>query len=237
MYRDHPNFQIDKTKGLPLWRYMDLWKFLDLLNSKQIYFPNFESLGDQHEGRIPESIFLLMQENEKKKGTPQHAENYKNMVEQLRPKTFNCSWISSKTESFAMWKMYAKEKLGVAIKTDFTSLMKSFSRAEEDIYIGEVSYYDNEHPYYETGNTFYSFLVKHNYYTFESEVRCIFEAKPTDPPSTGRAINVDLNSLIKEIYISPFAYDKGFVDIIEFLKQKNKLDFKVCKSGVNDKWL
>lgn len=178
-----------------------------------------------------------MEENEARKGTPQNAEKYKNQIEQLRPKTFSCSWISNNTESFAMWKMYAKEKLGVAIKTDLDSLKASFATAKEDIYIGEVAYYDNEHPYYETGNTFYSFLVKHNYYMFESEIRCIFEAKTSDPPSTYRTIEVDLNLLIKEIYISPFAYDKGFAEILEFLRQKNNLNFKINKSGVNDKWL
>lgn len=158
MYRSHSNFKIDKTKGLPIWRYMDLWKFLHLLKSNQLYFPNFESLGDQHEGRIPESIFRKMQEKEKKNGTPINADNYKKMIEELRSTTFTCSWISSKTESFAMWKMYSKEKLGIAIKTDLDKLKKCFSQASEDIYIGEVTYYDNEHPYYETGNTFYSFL-------------------------------------------------------------------------------
>ncbi|MGC4058339.1 MAG: hypothetical protein QM743_09520 [Chitinophagaceae bacterium] len=79
-------------------------------------------------------------------------------------------------------------------------------------------------------------MTKINYYEFESEVRCITEIPPEDNATT-KSIKVDLNALIEEVYISPFAEETGFIEIIEFLKQKNKLDFNICISGVNDTWI
>lgn len=237
MHKEHPQFIVDKTKNTPYWRYMDLWKFLHLINSSEMFFPNVEMLGDQHEGRIPEKIFKMMVEKDEKDGiTHKAAENYKRMTESLRKKTLIVSWNANRTESFAMWKMYAKEKLGIAIKTNFERLKKAFENCEEDIYIGEVRYYDDENPSYRIGNTFYTFMTKHNYYEFETEVRCLTEIAHEDE-SLFKNIKVDLNELIEEVYISPFAFETGLDGIIEFLKKKNNLSFKISVSGVNDTWI
>ena len=128
------------------------------------------------------------------------------------------------------------KNLGVAIKTDYERLKKAFGKAPEDIYIGEVLYYDDNKPSYRVGNTYYSFLIKHNYYDFESEVRCITSLKKDDKEPF-KNIDVDLNTLIDEIYISPFAIEAGFQDLLEHLKEKYTLDFTVQTSGVKDKWL
>jgi hypothetical protein len=197
-------------------------------------------LGDQHEGRIPSRIRELMIENDSKMGrTNNFALNYIGHLERLRPSTLISSWTASEHENFAMWKMYAKEKLGVAIKTDFEGLKNSFQSYEDDVFIGEVNYYNSENPRYELGNMYTSFLVKHNYYQFENEVRCISSLKKED---TERGINfknipVDLNSLIQEIYISKFAQEIGLEEIINKIKKDKGLDFNIVVSGVNDNWI
>ena len=168
MYIEHPEFIIERAKDLPLWRYMDFWKFLKLLNSSELYFPNVEMMGDQHEGKIPQKIFdLMLKEDELLGRKNKFAQNYKEFIEnRLRKKTLILSWNANSTESFAFWKMYAKEKLGIAIKTNLDRLKNSVKDAEENIYIGEVRYYDDNKPTYRTGNTFYTFLTKNNYYEF-----------------------------------------------------------------------
>lgn len=238
MYTEHPEFIIEKTKDLPLWRYMDLWKFLKLINTSEIFFPNVEMMGDQHEGKIPQKVYeWMLQEDEKLGRKNNFAQNYKGFIEnRLRKKTLILSWNANQNESFALWKMYAKEKLGIAIKTNFERLKKSFKNADENIYIGEVRYYDNNKPAYKIGNTFYTFLTKNNYYEFEAEVRCITEIS-NDETTTTKNVKVDLNELIEEVYISPFAEKTGLTEIIEFLKEKYNLNFKISISGVNDTWI
>lgn len=89
MYKEHPEFIIERTKDLPLWRYMDFWKFLMLLNSSELYFPNVEMMGDQHEGKIPQKIYeLMLKEDERLGRKNKFAQNYKEFIEnRLRKKT------------------------------------------------------------------------------------------------------------------------------------------------------
>lgn len=56
MYTEHPVFRLSKAVGKPIWRYMDFWKFLNLLETSSIHFSNSESLGDNYEGRLPRFI-------------------------------------------------------------------------------------------------------------------------------------------------------------------------------------
>lgn len=231
MYQEHPAFNITKTVGLPLWRYMDFWKFLQLIDSSTIFFSSIEMMGDQHEGRIPKEIYDLKHQEDLDLQRPYpFAPAYKYTIEKLRKETLILSWTANATESFALWKMYAKEKLGIAIKTDFERLKRSLNNTEEVIYVGEVNYYDPLNPKFDPSNTYYTFLNKHHYYSFESEVRCITTGSPKE-------IKIDLNELIEEVYISPFAEKRGLLDIINFLKEKNKLTFEIKTSGVDDTWL
>lgn len=231
MYESHANFIVDKTKNLPFWRYMDFYKFISLINTSKLYFPVVEVLGDQHEGKIPEKIFKMMFKDDE-----ESAIIYKQGIGRLRKETFVSSWTASEKECFAMWKMYAKEKLGIAIKTNFEKLKEAFKNEKETIYIGEVVYYNNNKPKYQIGNTFTTILTKHNYYEFESEVRCITMIYENEKYYF-KNIEVDLNTLIEEVYISPFAYESGIIDTIEFLKIKKSLKFDIKISGVNDNWI
>ena len=212
---------------------MEFWKFLDLLESSTLFFPSVDNLGDQHEGMIPEKVLEHM--GEEAHGFSHTLEHYRSYVENvLRPRTFISSWSAHSDESFALWKMYGKEKLAIALKTDLDSLKKSFDGVPEDVFIGEIKYFDSKKFRYKIGNTFYSFLVKHHYYQFENEVRCLIE----DEYSTvGKKVKVELNTLIKEVYISPFASDGGFLPILEFLRDKHDLNYQIKVSGVNDKWI
>jgi len=233
MYREHKFFIIDNTKSLPLWRYMTFYKFIDIMYSSTLYFPNCTILGDQKEGTIPKEIFEMMKEREGFK----QATAYKKFIENvLRKKTLILSWSAIKHESFALWKLYSKDKFGIALKTNFERLKNSFNEVEDNIYIGEVFYYDKEKPFFTTENTFYTFLNKNIFYKFENEVRCIIEV-PNVEQNNSKKIKVDLNQLIEEIYISPKAEDVGYLKIIENLKEEKKLDFKIKISDIDDEWL
>ncbi|WBL23847.1 DUF2971 domain-containing protein [Zunongwangia sp. HRR-M8] len=237
MYVKHEDLRTENTSELPLWRYMDLWKFLKIINSSSLFFPSVGLLGDQMEGKIPELVYLGMKEHDKQNGRDDSfVDVFKNFMEDYsRNKTLVLSWNAAKTESFALWKMYAKDKLGVAIKTDLKSLKKCFNNTKEEIFIGEVSYFDENKPEYNIGQ-FSTLLTKHIYYNYEKEVRCLTRMKD-DENLTFKNISVDLNELIREVYISPFAYESGLLEIIEFLREKHKLNFEIKMSGINDSWL
>jgi hypothetical protein len=239
MYQEHHTFTVNKALDKPIWKYLDFWKFLNLLDTKSLYFSNAIGFGDNHEGRIPIVVQEMMLENDVKKGVTHGRDNI-NFVERVTRKlTFISSWTYNNKESFALWKMYAKDKTGIAIKTNLQNLKSSFSKTEKEIYIGEINYFDKNNFNYDTSNLFYPSLVKLDYYSYENEIRCITSISPEerkDDNDNGRLIEVNLEELIKTIYISPNSKPE-FKKMIELLKKEYNLNFTIEFSEVNDSWL
>ena len=51
--RDHPSFRHPSNPDVPLWRYMDLSKFISLIQTSKLYFARAADLGDPFEGSLP----------------------------------------------------------------------------------------------------------------------------------------------------------------------------------------
>ncbi len=235
MYNEHPVFQTNNSFDKPIWRYMDFWKLLNLLETKSLYFSNSDNLGDNNEGRIPQFILKRMLEEDKVRGNKDNETTNRLLENKLRKSHLISSWCYSERESFAMWKMYAKDKTGIAIETDFGSLKKSFNRTTRFVYIGEINYINENNYYFSTENLFYPFVTKLDYYEFENELRCI-TVTTEDEIAESKLVEVDLNVLIKKIHISPNSKPE-FRKLIELLKKEYKLGFEICYSKVNDDWL
>lgn len=235
MYKEHPAFHSHKSTKKPIWRYMDFWKFLNLLETNSLYFSNSGNLGDNNEGRIPSFVFKKMIEQDEIRGNKRNEELNGFLENTLRKTTLISSWSYAERESFAMWKMYAKDKTGIAIETDYNSLKDCFKNTSRSIYIGEINYINENNYFFSLDNMFYPFLTKLDFYDFENELRCISIAKD-DEPAESELIKVDLKTLIKRIHISPNSKPE-FKKLIELLKTEYKLEFKICYSKVNDSWL
>lgn len=235
MYKEHPTFKIEKSIGKPIWRYMDFWKFLNLLETSSLWFSNAVGLGDNHEGRIPHFVLSKMIEEDKKRGSRANENiNYFN-ESTLRLETLISSWRYAESESFAMWKMYSKDKTGIAIKTDLENLKMSFDNTEEDIHIGEVLYINKNDYYYTTKNLYFPYIAKLDYYSFENEIRCITSCK-IDEEKVSRLIKTNTNILINEVYISPNTKPE-FKKLLEMIRRDYSLDFDIKFSEINDSWL
>jgi hypothetical protein len=53
-YVEHKVFKPPEDENAVIWRYMDIAKFVWLLEHEALYFPRADLLGDPHEGAIPE---------------------------------------------------------------------------------------------------------------------------------------------------------------------------------------
>lgn len=235
MYNNHSTFILKNSINKPIWRYIDFWKFLNLLETKSLYFSDAKNLGDNHEGRIPKVVYDMMLEEDKKRGNNLNERLYNLLEKKLRKKTLISSWTYNEKESFAMWKMYSKDKMGIAIKTDLESLKNCFDKTNRDIYIGEVNYFNEDKFDYPIDNLYYPFLVKLEYYRAEKELRCITSCRK-DEVKEGKLVQIDLNSLLKTIYISPNSKPE-YEKILRLLRTEYKLDFDIQFSKVNDSWL
>ena len=239
MYKEHEEFNPPLGDAV-LWRYMDFTKFVSLLDRRALFFSAADKLGDPFEGSIPEANVQL------------HPIVYKDLTEDQR-RTFaqglqtlprfnliNC-WHENIHESEAMWRLYAREKDGIAIKTNFDSFKKSFI-CSEDIYIGKVSYVDYKSEIVPEGNVFSLFLHKRKSFAHEHEVRAIslrfsrgdeVSQKLRNGSLDGVYYEVDLSLLIKEVFVAPFALD-WFLELVNSVVDRYDLNVPVVKSVLAD---
>lgn len=169
-----------------VWRYLSFYKFIWLLENRQLYLPNITSLGDPFEGSLPKNTindfeekfeeWITMWNNQPLSGDLlSYYKNKLNDLEEkrrlLRDNTYVSCWSIRESESEALWKIYCKLNDGVAVKTTYKKLKKV---ASSDIgIIGKVQYIDYSSDSFEYAHPVSPFMYKRNSFDYEGEVRII----------------------------------------------------------------
>ena len=214
-----------------VWRYMDLPKFINLLDSKKLYLPSAERLEDKHEG----SIFLFQKEREQKtyseKGLPHLIPLLSEVRRELLKCVFISCWHHNQSDSHAMWRIYCNPKQGVAIRTSYRKL----SDRVNDLYVMGLVNYDNQDPL--SANLVAPFMQKRAAFTYEQEVRIVgnlhtsrdFRDKNGKfcPSSKHLTIPVILAELIEKIYVHPEA-DELYFQVVKSLVNKYAPELNAC---------
>ena len=139
-----------------------------------------------------------------------------------------------------MWKLYARERDGVAIKTDFESLKRCFE-VRQPVYVGKIEYVNFGRAFIDPSNAFNSFVTKRVEFAHEREVRAVISEIPVRNGSVdftdvredaGMYIDVDLGRLVKEVVIAPYAED-WFVDLIRSVSAKYNIDAPIKRSSLS----
>lgn len=201
---------------LPIWRYMDFHKFISLLHFKRLHFTRADKFEDVFERKM--SDLLLKDWPAVRK---ESYEKIRRRHSNSTPRTFISCWTNLDKESYAMWQIYAK-KNGVAVQTTVNNLQQALG--DSKVMIRKVHYLDfsgSGHGY--NGSDFWDekegllyknfFVCKPKAYEYEREIRALMVAD-SEEGSVNIPVNVD--ALIENIYISPFA-GSWFVDLVEDL--------------------
>ena len=154
----------------------------------------------------------------------------------LRRTYVNC-WYGAKDESAAMWKLFAGEKYGIAIRTTARRFLGSFEDHLPD-YFGKVKYISYDEctmPISTLPPVFY----KRSAFSHEHEVRAVIAPKQREPEETeqdtiGSGVNyrVDPGYLIEEIIVSP--YSPGWLhEVVDGFVRNFNLNIKVRKSALD----
>lgn len=228
----HPPF--DTT----LWRYMDFAKFVSLLEKQSLFFTRADKLGDPFEGAWSDINLKVLELEEKAArdgNLPAATLAWRLVVrstkQERRFTLVNC-WHAGDHESEAMWRLYSGLGYGLAIKTDFKSLVHSFTDRVPDI-IANVEYlsYENEMMPWSLQAPF---LHKRLSFAHEQEVRAIIRChnyKETDRPDVreidysedvcdvGLPFAVDPADLIHEVVVSPYA-QSWMLDLIRAVSER-----------------
>ena len=232
-----------KLKKTYLWRYMSFAKFLDLITTSELYFASNKELikGDPYEGTLPafiNAMFSIEKDSLSYKNLPDDARNYlepffiddsiqnlKKDMNKAREHTFINCWHINDDENYLMWESYAKGDSGIAIVTDIDSLTSSIN-SDYDINLIPVQYVNNirENPndLQDLNKLVYeSSLYKKEFFKNENELRLIYQGVNSN------RVKVDIDKLIKHIYISPKSSEHSkniILNTINCIKHKNSLN-------------
>lgn len=234
-----------------IWRYMDFTKYVDMLDSQTMYFTLANDLKDPYECSLYPFLSRSLRQS-CENGDPMR-EDIKTMLN-LFPKIFfvNC-WHISKTESAALWQIYLKSNEGIAIKTTVGFLKKAVSNCSKSVQIGKVIYgHENVKGFSGKDNIknipvktrgklyhhIHAVLAKRECFQYENELRAIIAVQElTDNTvfhdGAGVRVPVDINTLIKEVYISPEA-PPWIKNLVERVSGQYKLRAKIILSDMYD---
>lgn len=247
----HTSPVIYPSSNYKVGKYLDLTKFISLLSTNSIFFCRLDKLEDHFEGTTSRPNFERRKELYRtmhfrspkfKKLTEEEIkekikERYE-MDEKFRALNCVCCWNKFKSESAALWKIYSDFHKGILIKSNVEKLITAFENTKEDLSLSEIKYIDYNKDYMPDGNMNYQVIHKHKAYTFEEELRLIHSVKfgnglnydwNKEKIKFGKYITVNLNELIDEIILSPYAED-WYIELIKDVCVKFGINKEIKKS-------
>jgi hypothetical protein len=239
MYEPHPNFVSPMEENERIWRYIDLAKFISILDKRALYFTRSDRFNDKFEGSYSkfnkENRHIVYKNDERiSKLIPEIAKDMRKFV-------FINSWHINSFESAAMWNIYSRINESIAIQSTFKRLKESFNNNSKKIYIGKVNYADYDAEWIPEDNVLNPFLYKMKSFQHENELRAIYFELPQSQENgktylnhalyDGLYIDIDIDRLVETMYISPLAED-WFYDLIKSVINKYDYNFNIKKSNL-----
>jgi len=220
-----------------------------MLNARGLFFPRATLLGDPFEGSTPKMVFLGREYIRANRTTDPALVGWKDtpdtMFDQLgritkdSVQTYLVScWHMSEHESAAMWKLYSSSNEAVCVRSTYRRLRLCIPQS---VFVGEVTYIDYETESFPPYQLMNHIMHKRLSFSYERELRAIFwerdgspEAQPYKAKieSSGLLLEVELPSLIEQVYVSPIAAP-WFAKLVEDMTAKCGFSFPVRQSTLS----
>lgn len=267
LYSGHPTKRINVGYMWPkktpkdaekIWRFMDLSKFLSIIQSKTLYFARADQFEDPFEGargnsgderKYVELLAEIIKEEIGGKSSLKSDEialkTAEKMVQTAKSigmtefhmfQNFISCWHRNDEESDAMWRLYTKDlSQGIAVQTTCGRLWKSMKKEglPGNIQIAYVQYIDYSVPLGFSDNPCW---FKKNSFSHENEIRVIITSdnQDRDEAPMGVQVAVDPTVLVENLYISPMA-QPWFIELVKDVVGKYGYEFQVVQSRLLDK--
>jgi len=217
-----------------LWRYMDIAKFISMLEQKAIWLARSDTLGDKHEGRFPdemrEYINKAYQSFDDSDNSP--VKDSYDFQDYLVKNTFISCWHHNLDENMVMWEIYGKDKNAVAIQTTVEGIKNNVDPSAlsgHSLIFKDVIYKNSDElsgvlPYEDC------FFRKRQHFSFEREVRISLDTysrvNPTKNTPYGYKLQVFLNGMIEKVLVHPDS-STWFFDAVNSVTTKYELHASV----------
>ena len=240
-----------QSDEIRIWRYLDLPKLLDLLQTRSLHFARIDTLDDPYEATLPmgnamankATISELLSFPDSKQNPDQLRALFEKGTHLSRQTMFVNCWHEANQESPALWRLYASAKGSVAIQSTYGRLASVLS---EDVYVGLVRYLDFHSPFQglPIGNVLHAPMYKRQEFSHEKEVRAVMwdmkdhtgeiSTELTAKRPLGRKLSVDLGELVESISLQP-TMPEWMATSIEELTNRYGLTTKVVQSHLDAK--
>lgn len=237
---------------MKLWKFMDLTKFLNLILTEQLHFQRINTFKDVYEGY--DDHFYNNEDLRHLLGN--QFEELKKLSEAIKYNTYISCWHLNEYESAAMWDLYANKSGSIAIETDINTLKKSLLiegrqilNYENVIYLDYQEHKKTKHAQ-EINEIFKCQVYKRKSFEHEKEFRIILRPfrdhrdmlnlvtisknqslEEIRKTATSMRVNLNINTLVQKIYLSPETPEWEKMTIENLLKRLN-LNIKVIKSDL-----
>lgn len=247
MIGNHHLFVPPEDQSTPVWRYMDLGKFVRMLQTCSLFFARADRLGDPFEGSSTafmarDAEMLSRPENEELLTAAydlpaDYARKYLTTLSSARKMFRNDMYVScwhlSKVESAAMWSLYGGSGAAIAVRATYSALAMALPSY---VNLGKVNYLDWDSEAFNSANLFAAMLSKRASYRHESEVRALIWKQSPYPglafTNFGTDLPLILNDLIDRVYVSPAA-PVWFEEIVTDLCRRYDLTAPVSQSDLS----
>lgn len=206
----HPSFPQPEDPDALVWRYMDLAKFIVLLDGHRLHLTRLDRMYDPYEGAPTRAI-------EDDPDAPP-LEELRDILHRARRATYINAWYLGEHESEAMWRLYCRGGQGVALQTRYARLVET-AAAHPDFYVGQVRYIDYDTERFPEADLFSPLMHKRIAFAHEREVRLVAvlpaaldSANPPGP--AGIDIEWDPEAMVECVFIDPYA-DGYFAKAVE----------------------
>ena len=220
---------------------MDFTKYVDLLETRSLYFCRADRFEDPYEG-IPHPSLIKEQREALWDALSfdwglaldtWNGLDLKNRYESARSHMLVSCWHENEVESAAMWKLYLTGSEGVAIKSSQNRLANAIDKNCKAT-VARIEYVNFNTPLESDrlaqipiDPALRPFVLKRQSFSHEREVRAIIQVE--QPPGHGKSHAVDTEELIESVYVSPTA-PRWFRDLVESVNRRYSVDAGVVHS-------
>ena len=228
--------------NIKVWRYMDLPKLIDFLETASIHFSRADTLGDPYEGSWTRLDVAAREELHqsiaaehgvsKSLALERYRDHSKAVTQQLREMTYISCWHAAETESAAMWRLYGTADGSVAIQSTYGKLAGALP---SEAYLGMVRYmtYHNFENWIPRRFVMSPFMHKRSEFEHEKEIRALIVKRRTEASGrTGFKVGIDIGTTVETVRVQPTT-PAWIRDAIERLLERYGWGIKVIPSDID----
>lgn len=234
--------QVEPSEDAVIWRFMDLYKFRDLVASEELYFRRADLFSDRSEGLPPEDYAMrVLGLDPYDINDRVNLNGHLGFLAQNRESYYISCWHLYRQETLDMWEQYGED--GVAVCSRYGLLKSALNGLLDEVHSGLVRY-GTDH-LTNRFNTLEFITTKQIQYSQDREVRAwLIVVHPFEGGNRHIDLNnsphpvpldlnprnswvpkckrrrIDLRSLITDVVISPWAEQDAVEEIKLWAKSK-----------------